>query len=98
MDATLEFRSDLLALEARAGLKELIRSTAAIASSADDALVVAVVSSRHAGITWEEIGNILGTTRQGAWKRFEKFVPFDKEIERTYSQRKRRELTTKGKE
>ena len=41
-----------------------------LARAADDALRAAVEKARAAGRTWQEVGDLLGTTRQAAFQRF----------------------------
>jgi hypothetical protein len=40
------------------------------AGDADAELHAAVTAAREAGVTWAAIGEVLGTTRQAAFKRF----------------------------
>nr|WP_167478816.1 DUF3887 domain-containing protein [Nocardia arthritidis] len=44
------------------------------ARSADEALRAAVDRARDAGHTWQEIGEVLGTTRQAAFQRFGRHI------------------------
>lgn len=47
-----------------------VESARSLARAVDDALRVAVTRARAAGRTWQEIGDLLGTTRQAAFQRF----------------------------
>ncbi len=75
-----DFTPELFLHETRRGLLELIRSNGEIADAAQQALEHAVVAARSAGVTWDDIGRQVGTTRQGAWKRFHRFIPHDSRI------------------
>lgn len=47
-----------------------VRSARQLSRSVDDALRAAVRRARDAGRTWQEIGDLLGTSRQAAFQRF----------------------------
>jgi uncharacterized protein DUF3887 len=47
-----------------------VESARQLARGADDALRAAVERARAAGRTWQEIGDLLGTSRQAAFQRF----------------------------
>lgn len=47
-----------------------VASARQLARAVDDALRAAVTRARDAGRTWQEIGDLLGTTRQAAFQRF----------------------------
>lgn len=47
-----------------------VSSARRLARSVDDALRAAVQRARAAGRTWQEIGDLLGTSRQAAFQRF----------------------------
>ena len=44
-------------------------------TDADQQLHDAVTAARQAGVTWAAIGEVLGITRQAAFKRFSKNAP-----------------------
>lgn len=75
-----DFSSELFLDESRRRLLETVGAHANIVTAATTALEHAVVAARYAGITWDDIGERLHTTRQGAWKRFHKHVTFDSRI------------------
>lgn len=75
-----DFSPELFLHETRRNLLFLIERNNEIANAAQDALDAAVVAARSAGITWDDIGGLLGTTRQGAWKRFHRLIPHDSRI------------------
>lgn len=76
-----DFSSELFLDESRRRLLATVEAHAEIVKAATGALEHAVVAARYAGITWDDIGARLQTTRQGAWKRFHKHVTFDSRIE-----------------
>lgn len=76
-----DFSSELFLDESRRRLLDTVESHGEIVKAASSALEHAVVAARYAGITWDDIGVRLNTTRQGAWKRFHKHVTFDSRIE-----------------
>ncbi|MGH3624269.1 MAG: hypothetical protein ACRDQ5_21195, partial [Sciscionella sp.] len=41
-----------------------------LARTVEEAMRAAVEDAREAGHTWQEIGNVLGTSRQAAFQRF----------------------------
>lgn len=47
-----------------------VRSARRLAGAVDEALRAAVQRARAAGRTWQEIGDLLGTSRQAAFQRF----------------------------
>lgn len=47
-----------------------VTSARHLTRAVDDALRAAVTRARNAGRTWQEIGDLLGTTRQAAFQRF----------------------------
>jgi Protein of unknown function (DUF3887) len=49
---------------------ELVRSAQSAAELADQVLKLCVHQSRDAGHTWQELGDLLGVTRQAAFQRF----------------------------
>jgi Protein of unknown function (DUF3887) len=65
---------------------DLIRSAKDTAELAEQVLKLCVQQSRDAGHTWQEIGDLLGVTRQAAFQRFGKPVdprtgePMDKTV------------------
>lgn len=75
-----DFTPELFLHETRRALLELISSNGEIADAAQRGLEHAVVAARSAGVTWDDIGHQLGTTRQGAWKRFHRLIPHDGRI------------------
>lgn len=76
-----DFSSELFLDESRRRLLATVEAHASVVTAATTALEHAVVAARYAGITWDDIGERLHTTRQGAWKRFHKHVTFDSKIE-----------------
>jgi hypothetical protein len=68
---------------------DLIRTARNVGSTADAVLALCVQQSRDAGHTWQEIGDLLGVTRQAAFQRFGKPIdprtgaPMDKTITMT---------------
>jgi hypothetical protein len=76
-----DFSSALFLDESRRRLLAAVGAHAQVVTAATTALEHSVVAARYAGITWDDIGERLGTTRQGAWKRFHKHVTFDARIE-----------------
>ncbi len=75
-----DFSPELFLEESRRRLLATVEANAEVATAATAALEHAVVAARYAGITWDDIGERLGTTRQGAWKRFHKHVTFDTHV------------------
>jgi hypothetical protein len=53
---------------------DLVRQAREVGESADRLLKLCVQQSRDAGHTWQEIGDLLGVTRQAAFQRFGKPV------------------------
>lgn len=53
-----------------AGTLEAVGAARAMARDAERELATAVACAREAGHTWEEIGQVLGTSRQAAFQRF----------------------------
>jgi hypothetical protein len=51
---------------------DYIQALRMIAETAQSALPNAVDSARANGVSWDQIGRYLGTTRQAAWERFGK--------------------------
>ena len=47
-----------------------ITSALEVRRSAEDLLGVTVDAARHVGVTWQAIGDVLGTSRQAAFQRF----------------------------
>jgi hypothetical protein len=45
--------------------------------AAENSVSEAAISARMAGATWEEIGVILGLTKQGAHRRYATALPYD---------------------
>ena len=76
-----DFSAELFLNQARSRLLATVEAHAEIERTAAVALEHAVVAARYAGITWDDIGQRLNSTRQGAWKRFHKHVAFDARIE-----------------
>lgn len=60
---------DRLATDANA-YEDLITVTNLVAEEADELLRETVISARHAGLSWEKIGSLLGISRQAAQQRF----------------------------
>jgi len=60
--------SDALPVEPLDALRELARSELEL----DELRRRQVVEARHAGATWEDIGDALGMSRQSAWEYFAK--------------------------
>lgn len=80
-DPSSEPRLNVLAAEVSAALSEhtpqddaaageAIRSADALTRASHSALTTIVVAARHAGVSWQVIGDALGVTRQAAFKRF----------------------------
>ncbi|HTJ66162.1 MAG TPA: DUF3887 domain-containing protein [Actinospica sp.] len=65
---------------------ELVRDAHEVRESADQVLRLSVQQARDAGHTWQEIGDLLGVTRQAAFQRFGKPIdprtgePMDKTV------------------
>jgi hypothetical protein len=65
---------------------DLVRRSRDIAGQAEQLLKLCVQQSRDAGHTWQEIGDLLGVTRQAAFQRFGKPIdprtgaPMDKTV------------------
>jgi len=53
---------------------DAVRLAVGIAGRIDRALTLAVRQARAAGLTWEQIGDLLGVTKQAAHLRFSKVV------------------------
>jgi hypothetical protein len=56
-----------------AGLRETCEERERIRGDAkrvDDKLVSLVVVAREHGISWQEVGAVLGTSKQAAWERY----------------------------
>jgi hypothetical protein len=47
-----------------------IRETREDAKSVDDKLTALVSAARNYGISWQNIGHALGTSKQAAWERY----------------------------
>jgi len=77
MSAHPDFSAELFLEESRRRLLATVGAHAEVVTAASAALEHAVVAARYAGVTWDDIGEELGTTRQAAWKRFHKQVTFD---------------------
>jgi Protein of unknown function (DUF3887) len=66
---------------------DLIRSAEAARKMADHVLTLCVQQARDAGHTWQQIGDLLGVTRQAAFQRFGKPIdprtgePMDKTVQ-----------------
>jgi len=54
---------------------ELLVATNLVAEEAEELLRETVVSARHAGLNWEQIGDLIGMTRQAAQQRFSAVTP-----------------------
>lgn len=50
----------------------LVRAARGVQDQADDLLTTAVHQARESGCTWQEIGDVLGVTRQAAFQRYGK--------------------------
>lgn len=80
------------------GYLELVRTAQSIRELADEVLVRCVDQCRDAGHTWQEIGDLLGVTRQAAFQRFGKPIdprtgaPMDKTIAMTDAGPRAREI------
>ncbi|HEX6359475.1 hypothetical protein [Actinophytocola sp.] len=48
----------------------LVATAATLAGHAEHVLTLAVIAERMAGASWQNIGDVLGITRQSAWTRF----------------------------
>jgi len=76
-----DFSAELFFEESRRRLLATVEAHADVVKAATVALEHAVVAARYAGITWDDIGARLDTTRQAAWKRFHKQVMFDAQVD-----------------
>ncbi|RFU42810.1 hypothetical protein DZF91_04670 [Actinomadura logoneensis] len=56
--------------EAPGGALSAVAAAAEAVRRADDHLRAAVETARSSGTTWQEIGDVLGITRQAAFQRF----------------------------
>jgi hypothetical protein len=94
LSGQLAERSSLLAEQlsnpaASPAYLDLIRNAKRAAELADQVLKLCVQQSRNAGHTWQEIGDLLGVTRQAAFQRFGKPIdprtgePMDKTVQIT---------------
>lgn len=81
MSAHPDFSPELFLEESRRRLLATVEAHSEVITAATGALEHAVVAARYAGVTWDDIGERLGTTRQGAWKRFHKQVTFDAHLQ-----------------
>jgi Protein of unknown function (DUF3887) len=77
LSAQLAEQTSLLAEEVRAPQAsppylDLVRSARSAAELAEQVLKLCVQQSRDAGHTWQEVGDLLGVTRQAAFQRFGK--------------------------
>ncbi|WP_344266916.1 DUF3887 domain-containing protein [Actinomadura napierensis] len=75
MSGTLADAAERLAASASASASasapmDAVAAAAEVTRRADDLLRRAVETARAAGRTWQEIGDVLGTTRQAAFQRF----------------------------
>ncbi|MEV8523923.1 DUF3887 domain-containing protein [Streptomyces sp. NPDC052000] len=79
---------------------ELVRSSDSVKTMADQLLKLCVQQSRDAGHTWQEIGDLLGVTRQAAFQRFGKPIdprtgaPMDKTVRMTDAAERAVEIVT----
>lgn len=77
---------------------DLVRAAKAIRDLSDVVLIRCVDQCREAGHTWQEIGDLLGVTRQAAFQRFGKPIdprtgaPMDKTIHMTNAAERAREI------
>lgn len=53
----------------------LVAATQVATEASRELLEQAVVGARHAGLSWEAVGNVMGVTRQAAQQRFRAAVP-----------------------
>lgn len=58
-----------------AAYAELLVATHLVAEEAEELLRETVVSARHAGLNWEQIGSLFGISRQAAQQRFSAGMP-----------------------
>ncbi|WP_255954486.1 DUF3887 domain-containing protein [Streptomyces odontomachi] len=78
---------------------DLVRRSQSVSSTAEQLLKLCVQQSRDAGHTWQEIGNVLGVTRQAAFQRFGKPIdprtgePMDKTVHMTEAAERAVEIT-----
>lgn len=79
---------------------DLVRLAQHLESLAEDVLKLSVQQSRDAGHTWQEIGDLLGVTRQAAFQRFGKPIdprtgePMDKTVHMTDAGERAVEIVT----
>lgn len=93
-----DFSPELFLDESRRRLLAAVAAHAEIERATAAALNHAVVAARYAGVTWDDIGQHLNTTRQGAWKRFHKEVAFDARLDEApwHATRSKRSSRTDG--
>jgi hypothetical protein len=79
---------------------DLVQRAQEVDSLADQVLKLCVQQSRDAGHTWQEIGDLLGVTRQAAFQRFGKPIdprtgePMDKTVRMTNAAERAISITT----
>ncbi|MFJ9562326.1 DUF3887 domain-containing protein [Streptomyces fuscichromogenes] len=79
---------------------DLVRHSRDVDGLAEQVLRLCVQQSRDAGHTWQEIGDLLGVTRQAAFQRFGKPIdprtgePMDKTVRMTDAAGRAREIVT----
>lgn len=93
-----DFSPELFGEESRRRLLATISAHVDVVRASAVALEHAVVAARYAGITWDDIGARLQTTRQGAWKRFHKQVTFDAHIKEAGPYPKRSKKVARGRD
>lgn len=60
---------------AKADYRTAVLDLDAARAHCDEALKLAVRAWRSTGASWQEIGDVLGITRQAAWQRFSSTAP-----------------------